>query len=79
MSTAVIGATGRVGSEIVRGILARGDAVAIVVSEETGIVSIVVDGRIERGLDSDQLRAQLRALVLQRREKPAKREEVEYT
>jgi uncharacterized protein YbjT (DUF2867 family) len=28
MSTAVIGATGRVGSEIVRGVLARGDAVA---------------------------------------------------
>jgi len=26
MSTAVIGATGRVGSEIVRGLLARGDA-----------------------------------------------------
>jgi uncharacterized protein YbjT (DUF2867 family) len=28
MTTAVIGATGRVGSEIVRGVLARGDAVA---------------------------------------------------
>jgi hypothetical protein len=42
-------------------------------------VSIVVDGQIERGLDSDQLRAQLRALVLQRREKSAKREEVQYT
>ena len=28
MTTAVIGATGRVGSEIVRGLLARGDAVA---------------------------------------------------
>jgi nucleoside-diphosphate-sugar epimerase len=27
VSTAVIGATGRVGSEIVRGVLARGDAV----------------------------------------------------
>jgi putative NADH-flavin reductase len=27
MTTAVIGATGRVGSEIVRGVLARGDAV----------------------------------------------------
>ena len=35
---------------------------AIVVSEETGSVSIVVDGQIERGLDSDQLRARLRAL-----------------
>src|SRR5712691_7298569 len=56
------------------GLTEENDSVAIVVSEETGIVSIVVDGQIERGLDSDQLRAQLRALVLQRREKPAKRE-----
>jgi uncharacterized protein YbjT (DUF2867 family) len=31
MSTAVIGATGRVGSEIVRGLLARGDQVAALV------------------------------------------------
>ena len=60
------------------GLTEENDSVAIVVSEETGIVSIVVDGQIERGLDSDQLRAQLRALVLQRREKSPKRE-VEYT
>ena len=51
---------------------------AIVVSEETGSVSIVVDGQIERGLNTDQLRARLRSLVLQRREKAPKRE-VEYT
>ena len=31
MSTAVIGATGRVGSQIVRGLLSRGDAVAVLV------------------------------------------------
>jgi hypothetical protein len=31
MTTAVIGATGRVGSEIVRGVLERGDAVAALV------------------------------------------------
>jgi uncharacterized protein (TIGR00159 family) len=60
------------------GLTEENDSVAIVVSEETGIVSIVVDGQIERGLDSEQLRAQLRALVLQRREKSPKRE-VEYT
>ena len=60
------------------GLTEENDSVAIVVSEETGIVSIVVDGQIERGLDSDQLRAHLRALVLQRPEKSAKRE-VEYT
>jgi uncharacterized protein YbjT (DUF2867 family) len=33
MSTAVIGATGRVGSQIVRGLLARGDAVAALVRD----------------------------------------------
>src|ERR1700746_1824913 len=33
MTTAVIGATGRVGSEIVRGVLARGDAVAALVRD----------------------------------------------
>ena len=35
MSTAVIGATGRVGSEVVRGLLARGDAVAALASRDT--------------------------------------------
>jgi NAD(P)H dehydrogenase (quinone) len=33
MSTAVIGATGHVGSEIVRGMLARGDPVAALVRD----------------------------------------------
>jgi uncharacterized protein YbjT (DUF2867 family) len=33
MTTAVLGATGRVGSEIVRGLLARGDAVAALVRD----------------------------------------------
>jgi diadenylate cyclase len=48
------------------GLTEENDAVAIVVSEETGIVSLVVDGHIERHLDADQLRSRLRALVLQR-------------
>ena len=39
------------------------------VSEETGSVSVVVDGQIERGLDSDRLRARLRSLILHGREK----------
>jgi putative NADH-flavin reductase len=34
MTTAVIGATGRVGSEIVRGALARGDAVTALVGDQ---------------------------------------------
>jgi len=48
------------------GLTEENDAVAVVVSEETGSISIVVDGAIERGLTSDQLRARLRFLVLQR-------------
>ena len=43
------------------------DAVAIVVSEETGIISLALDGGIERSLTPDQLRERLRALVLARR------------
>ena len=50
------------------GLTEENDSVAIVVSEETGSISIVVDGQIERGLDADELRARLRALVLQRRD-----------
>jgi uncharacterized protein (TIGR00159 family) len=60
------------------GLTEENDSVAIVVSEETGRVSVVVDGQIERGLNSDQLRARLRALLLQRREKTPK-QEVQYT
>jgi len=49
------------------GLTEENDAVAIVVSEESGSVSVVADGEIERGLDADALRARLRTLVLQRR------------
>ena len=62
------------------GLTEENDSVAIVVSEETGNVSIVVDGQIERGLDTDTLRARLRSLVLQRHERtPPPAREVEYT
>jgi diadenylate cyclase len=61
------------------GLTEENDSVAIVVSEETGIVSIVVDGQIERGLDADGLKARLRSLVLQRREKAPSKREVEFT
>jgi uncharacterized protein (TIGR00159 family) len=60
------------------GLTEENDSVAIVISEETGSVSVVVDGQIERGLDSDELRARLRSLVLQRREKTP-RPEVQLT
>jgi len=43
------------------------DAAAIVVSEETGTISIALKGEIERGLTPDDLRARLRTLIQQRR------------
>jgi diadenylate cyclase len=49
------------------GLTEENDAVAMVVSEETGRISVVVDGQIERGLDGDALRSRLRALILQPR------------
>ncbi len=49
------------------GLTEENDAVAIVVSEESGTISVVVDGQIERGFTADTLRARLRSLMLQRR------------
>jgi len=43
------------------------DAVAIVVSEETGAISLTLDGSIERDLNPDALRERLRSLILLRR------------
>lgn len=47
------------------GLTEENDSIAIVVSEETGRISVVVDGQIERGLDTEALRLRLRSLVLQ--------------
>jgi diadenylate cyclase len=44
------------------GLTEESDAVAVVVSEETGIISITLDGQIERGLTADTLREKLRRL-----------------
>ena len=44
------------------GVTEENDAVALVVSEETGHISLVLDGHIERGLIPDALRARLRTL-----------------
>jgi diadenylate cyclase len=45
------------------GLTEENDAVAVVVSEETGKISLAIDGRIERGLSGDVLRSRLRDLV----------------
>ena len=39
------------------------DAVALVISEETGRISLALDGQIERDLDPEQLRYHLEALI----------------
>ena len=49
------------------GLTEENDAVALVVSEETGTISLVMDGDIERGLSPDALRIRLRALLGTRR------------
>lgn len=45
------------------GLTEENDAVAIVISEETGSISLVLAGDIERGLSPDALRIRLRALL----------------
>jgi len=53
------------------GLTEENDAIAVVVSEETGTISVVVDGEIERGFDVNTLRARLRSLILHRRSRVA--------
>jgi diadenylate cyclase len=50
------------------GLTEENDSVAIVVSEESGQISIVSDGQIERGLDPEALRRRLQMLVLLRKQ-----------
>ena len=45
------------------GVTEENDAVAIVVSEETGKMSVVEDGDIEHDINSDRLRERLRSVV----------------
>jgi diadenylate cyclase len=49
------------------GLTEENDAVAVVVSEETGWISVVLEGHIERNLTPDRLRVRLRQLLRPRR------------
>ncbi len=46
------------------GVTEQSDAVVVVVSEETGTISLAVEGRLERGLDADSLRERLQRLLI---------------
>ena len=60
------------------GLTEENDAVAVVVSEETGGMSLALEGRIDLGLDPETLRAKLRTLLL-RRHVPEEDREDRYT
>jgi diadenylate cyclase len=49
------------------GLTEENDAIAVVVSEETGSISLVLDGNIERGISPDTLKTRLRSLLGHRR------------
>ena len=55
------------------GLTEESDAVAIVVSEETGAISLAIEGHMERNLEPDSLRIRLQALLLQRRQPQTRR------
>lgn len=55
------------------GLTEEADAVAIVVSEETGVISLALDGQIERVIDPQQLKYRLDALMLRHRPKRVRR------
>jgi diadenylate cyclase len=49
------------------GVTEENDAIAIVVSEETGVISLVMNGDIDRSLSPDQLRGLLGQLIVKQR------------
>jgi diadenylate cyclase len=49
------------------GLTEENDAISVVVSEESGKISLTLEGRIERGLDANRLRARLTELITERR------------
>ena len=57
------------------GLTEETDAVAVIVSEESGKISLALDGHIERGLTPEKLRTRLHELVAERRPAPRERAE----
>jgi diadenylate cyclase len=57
------------------GLTEENDAVAIVVSEETGAISLAIGGTLERGFDGDALQARLQSLLGVRGRAQTKRSE----
>lgn len=49
------------------GLTEDSDAIVVVVSEETGVISIAYRGRLSRGLDKEKLRRMLQGLLRRRR------------
>jgi diadenylate cyclase len=56
------------------GVTEENDAVAIVISEESGRISIVEDGDLEYDIDAERLRARLRSVVTLRRSRGKQRQ-----
>jgi diadenylate cyclase len=49
------------------GLTEESDAIAVIVSEERGEISLALEGRLERSLSPEDLRARLQLLILQKR------------
>ena len=56
------------------GLTEENDSVAIVISEETGNISLAIDGEIERALSGEALHVRLRSLLGGRRQRVARAE-----
>ena len=53
------------------GLTEESDAIAVVVSEERGEISIALQGQLERNLSPEELRSRLQILILHKRMTPA--------